>query len=99
MGFLLNLFGKAKHEAALEKLPSGSFTVDKSGKVIASTLPQSVPEEQVIEVGKTILATFLSAQAANLPLREFYINYAGLKITAKEQRGGAMIFLAPRSLS
>ena len=33
--------------------------------------------------------------AANLPVTELAIHYSALKITAKEQRGGVMIFLAP----
>ena len=47
------------------------------------------------EIGKTVMETINSAREANLPLAELVIHFSGLKITAKEQRGGAMIFLAP----
>jgi hypothetical protein len=96
---LLDIFSKSSTPAKMQKLPSGSFTMDRSGKVVASTLPQSFGEAHVKEIGQMVLAAFLSAKELNLPLTEIIINYGGLKITAREQRGGAMIFLAPRSLN
>src|SRR5262245_20380335 len=85
-------------DTALVRLPTGSFTVDPSGKVVASTLPQSFPGAQVRQIGEVVLATFRSAREANLPLMELIVDYATLKLTARELRGGAIIFLAPRSL-
>lgn len=77
------------------KLPSGSFTVDRAGRVVASTLPRWFDEKLTDDIGKLVLKAFLKAQSLNLPLREIFIHYAGLKITARELRGGAMIFLSP----
>ncbi len=92
---LLNLFSSKKDEPKLERLPSGSFTVDRDGKILTSTLPQGFAEASVREIGKIVVEAMLSAREANLTVSDLVIYYSGLKITAKEQRGGAMIFLAP----
>jgi hypothetical protein len=96
---ILGIFSKNEGPTKLPRLPSGSFTMDRSGKVLASTLPQTFPDEHIQEIGKLALDTFQSAKDANLPLGEIIIHFGGLKITAREQRGGAMIFLAPRSIN
>ena len=93
MGFL-NIFSKPA-EAGLVHLPQGSFTVDATGRILSQTLPQSFPEATTKEIGRVVLAAFKSAKEVNLPMKELFINFAGLKVNAKEQRGGAMIFLAP----
>jgi hypothetical protein len=98
---ILNLLSKRGSQAGagtLVRLPTGSFTVDPTGKVVASTLPQSFPAAQVRQIGNLVLATFRAAHEANLPLMELIVDYAALKLTARELRGGAIIFLAPRSL-
>lgn len=93
---LLDFFSPAKKEVpSLDRLPNGSFTVDRDGNVLTSTLPHSFSENNVREIGKTVMEAINSAREANLPVAELAIHYSGLKITAKEQRGGAMIFLAP----
>jgi hypothetical protein len=94
---LLNLFGKAN--AALIPLPRGSFTVDCDGRVLASTLPQAFPVAMAEEIALEVLAAFRAAKAAQIKLGEFIIRYANLKLTARELRGGAIIFLAPQTLS
>ncbi len=95
---LLSRRGPTSGDTALVRLPTGSFTVDPTGKVVASTLPQSFPAAQVRQIGEVVLATFRSAHEANIPLMELIADYAALKLTARELRGGAIIFLAPRSL-
>jgi len=98
---ILNLLSKRNAPGGaptLVRLPTGSFTVDPTGKVVASTLPQSFPAAQVRRMGDQVLATFRSAREANIPLTELIVDYAALKLTARELRGGAIIFLAPRSL-
>lgn len=94
---LLNIFSKSDEQPKLEKLPSGSFTMDRTGKIVASTLPGSYPEASVQAIGSLLLSIFQSAQKVNIPLREISLNYAAVKIKAKELRGGAMIFLTPRT--
>ena len=94
---LLNLF--AKPNTLLQPLPRGSFTVDKEGRVLASTLPRAFPEEFAEEIGLQVLGTFKSAQHARVALNEIIVRYANLKMTARELRGGAIIFLVPQTLS
>src|SRR5262249_21737936 len=91
---LLTLFSKAS--ATLHRLPSGSFTVDREGTVIVGTLPSSFPTEVVRDISGQVLAAFREATDAQLPLSQLVIHYPTLTITAKELRGGAIIFLSPK---
>jgi hypothetical protein len=97
---ILNLLTKrgSASGANLIRLPTGSFTLDPSGRIVASTLPRSFPAEQVRQIGQLVLSTFHLAREARIPLTELIAEYAALKLTARELRGGAIIFLAPRSM-
>jgi hypothetical protein len=77
------------------RLPTGSFTVDALGQVVSSTVPQTVPPELVLEIGRCVVAVFQGARKANVAFSEMVAQYATLKITAREMRGGAIIFLSP----
>jgi len=94
MGFL-NLFSKAA--PTLLRLPSGSFTVDREGKVLVRTLPSSYPTVLVEEIGEQMIAAFRDATAAQLPLSEIVVTYSSLKITARELRGGVIVFLSAKA--
>jgi hypothetical protein len=94
MGFL-KLFSKPA--AAPARLPSGSFTVDRDGAILVSTLPQTFSVALTREIGRHVLQTFRAAQAARLPLSELVVHFASLKLTARDLRGGAIVFLAPRT--
>ena len=93
MGFL-SLF--AKPPPTLLRLPSGSFTVDREGTVLIGTLPSSFPADLAQHIAGQVLAAFREADAAQLPLSVLVITYPTLKITAREMRGGAILFLAPK---
>jgi hypothetical protein len=93
MGFL-SLF--AKPPPTLLRLPSGSFTVDREGTVLIGTLPSSFPADLARDIAGQVLAAFREADAAQLPLSVLVITYPTLKITAREMRGGAILFLAPK---
>lgn len=97
MGFLSRFFKPA--DTALIHLPAGSFTLDRDGKIMTSTLPQSFPAEHLHAIGDHVLASFKSAKKAQMPLTELTINYSALKLQARELRGGAIIFLMPQSLN
>lgn len=96
MGFLNRLFGSS--EPALVHLPAGSFTVDKDGAMITSTLPQSFPASHRDAIGQQVLASFRSAKRAHMPLGELTIQYSALKLQARELGDGAIVFLMPQSL-
>ena len=93
---LLNLLSRRGSGPGLMRLPTGSFTLDPSGRIVASTLPRSFPAVHVQQIGALVLATFRSAREAQIPLTELIADYAALRLTARELRGGAIIFLAPR---
>ncbi len=93
---LLNLFSKPS-PTTLVGLPSGSFTVDRRGSVLVSTVPSGFPMALVKDIGQQVLSMFHEADTAQLPLSELTINYPSLKITARELRGGALVFLSPRT--
>jgi hypothetical protein len=94
MGFL-SRFSKAA--PALLRLPAGSFTVDRTGRVLVGTLPSTFPADMVGDIARQVLAVFHEAAAAQLPLSELLIHYPSLEISARELRGGAIVFLAPRA--
>jgi len=96
MGFLSKLFRSPK---PLLKLHSGSFSIDRSGQIVACTLPSSFPRNLVENIGQCVTLTFEQARSSQLPLEELVVNYPALRITAREMRGGAMVFLATQSLN
>jgi hypothetical protein len=93
---IINFFSKKEKPSKLTKLPSGSFTLDRDGKILTSTLPQWFPASYVEEISSRVLEAFRSAQRAQMPLSEIVIHYAALKVLARELRGGAMVFLMPQ---
>jgi hypothetical protein len=96
MGFLTKFNRGTKPE--LKRMPAGTFTIDADRRIISSTVPHSVPASQVRDIGQQILAIFEGARHANLQFSELVVQYAAFKITAREMRGGAIIFLSPRIL-
>ena len=93
MGFLTRFNNSGN---GLLKLPAGSFTVDREGSVLIGTLPSSFPAELVNEIAREVLDAFKDAESAQLPLSELVMSYPSLRITARDLRGGAIIFLSPR---
>ena len=87
----------SRPEPTLVRLPAGSFTVDREGLVLASTLSSNFPDELVDAITRQVLEAFRSAADAQLPLAELTIHYPSLKITARELRGGAILFLSPKT--
>jgi hypothetical protein len=92
---LLSIF--AKPAPTLLRLPAGSFTIDRQGAILVSTLPSSFPRELVDEIGQQVLAAFSSASQIQLALLEVNLTYQSLRIVARELRGGAIVFLSPRT--
>ncbi|MBC8096266.1 MAG: hypothetical protein H7Y43_10665 [Akkermansiaceae bacterium] len=96
MGFL-NFFSKSG--AAVQKLPSGSFTVDSDGNIVATTVSSSYPVELLEDISREVLKLFRDARTAQMPLAELNLHFASLQITARELRGGAIVFLSPKSIA
>ena len=81
---------------AVQRLPSGSMTVDREGNVVATTVPSTYPAALLREIAGEVLSVFREAVAAQMPLSEFNLHFASLRITAREMRGGAIVFLSPK---
>jgi hypothetical protein len=96
MGFL-KLFSRTG--AGVQRLPSGSMTVDREGNVVATTVASGYPPALLHEVAVEVLRLFREARAAQMPLSEFNLHFASLRITAREMRGGAIVFLSPKTES
>ncbi len=94
---ILDFFGRKNASQKLVPLPKGSFTIDRTGRVLTTTLPRNFPKELIDEIGSTSLQVFKNAQKAQIALTQYTFAFASFKITAKELRGGAIIFLSPKS--
>jgi hypothetical protein len=95
MGFLKKLFRRSR--ATVQQLPSGSLTVDRNGEVVTSTVSSAYPKNLLREIGREVLLLFRESRVSQMPLGEVSIHYASLRITARELRGGAIIFLFPQT--
>jgi|SRR6185503_4427654 len=96
MGFVTQFFIKPA-KTALVQLPSGSFMVDRQGKITTSTLPRSFPNAQIQMIGKHFLEAFQTAEKVKIALSEITIQFAAMKLVARNLRGNALIFVVPQS--
>lgn len=94
MGLLNKLFGT---QAAVQQLPAGTLTVDRQGHIITSTVSSAFPESLLAGIGRDVLELLREARAAQMPLAEVSLHLGSLRITARELRGGAIIFLFPQT--
>jgi hypothetical protein len=95
---LLKSTSRPEKQARPERLPNGCFTIHRGGGLAASTLPSSFPEDRILLIGRTVIDAFKSAADTNLILTDLHLNFSGLAITARELRGGALIFLQPATM-
>ncbi len=87
-----------EHKPSVERLPSGCFTLHRGGEIAASTMPGDFPTERMMEIGRAVIEAFRTAQETGLLLTDLHVHYSGLRITARELRGGALVFLTPATL-
>jgi hypothetical protein len=93
---ILNWFSKP--EPAVQKLPAGSFTVDRHGNVMTTTVASEYPKRLLDDIAREVLTLFREARSAQMPLAGLDMNFASLRITAREMQGGAIIFLSPQNI-
>lgn len=96
---VLKPFSRAQKPLRPEHLPSGCFSIHRGGDLVGSTLPSHFPQKTMLEIGRVVQAAFTRAAEANVPLTDLYIHFSGLTVTAREMRGGALIFLNPATLN
>jgi hypothetical protein len=94
MGFLKRFF---RGRAGVQQLPTGTITVDRNGHVITSTVSSAYSKNFLRDIGRDVLELFSGARAAQMPLAEISLQFGSLHITARELRGGAIIFLFPQT--
>ena len=94
MGFLSKLFGG---RAAVQQLPTGTITVNRQGHIVTSTVSSGFPKKMLHDIGRDVIELFREARTAQMPLAEVSLHYGSLRITARELRGVAIIFLFPQT--
>jgi len=94
MGFLKRFF---RGSASVQQLPAGTVTVDRHGDIVTSTVSSAYPRNFLRGIGADVLALFREARDAQMPLAELNMHFGSLHITARELRGGAIIFLLPQT--
>jgi hypothetical protein len=92
---MLKPFSRSQKPLRIESLPSGCFAVHRGCSITASTIPSSYPVSALERIAQVVLDAFSRSNEANLPLTDLNIHFSGLSITAREMRGGALIFLQP----
>jgi hypothetical protein len=86
---------KKPRPATIPRTPKGAFTVDSSGQVVMTTLPAAMAARVQGPLCEAIISAFRDAHRAQLALTELTFNFQGLRVTARELRGGAIVFLYP----
>ena len=94
MGFLKKFFGP---RAAVQQLPTGTITVDRKGHIVTSTVSSAFPKNLLETIGRDVLELLAEARTAEMPLAEVSLHFGSLRLTARELRGGAIIFLFPQT--
>jgi hypothetical protein len=94
MGILKRFF---KARPLVQQLPLGSMIVNREGEVITTTVSSAYPRVLLREIAQEVVRLFREAREAQLPLAELSLHFASLRITARELRGGAIIFLFPQT--
>lgn len=95
MGILNNIF--SRRAAVVQPLPAGSLTVDRHGAIVTCTVSSSYPQNLLAAIGRDVVSLLREARVAQMPLAELSLNFGSLHITARELRGGAVIFLLPQT--
>ncbi|HUC84114.1 MAG TPA: hypothetical protein VL970_02900 [Candidatus Acidoferrales bacterium] len=94
MGILKKLL---RSDASILQLPAGTVTVDRHGQIVTSTVSSNFPVPLLQAIGRDVLDLFREARTGQMPLAEVSIHFGSLRITARELRGGAIIFLFPQT--
>jgi hypothetical protein len=96
MGLLKRFFGS---DASVQQLPAGTVTVDRQGQIVTSTVSSTFPPALLLDIGHDILELLREARAEQMSVAEISVYFGSLRITARELRGGAIIFMFPQSAS
>ncbi len=94
MGILKKIFGG---QASVQQLPAGTVTVDRQGQIVTSTVSSTFPAPLLESIGREVMDLLRAARVGQIPLTEVSLCFGSLCITARELRGGAIIFMFPQT--
>ena len=94
---ILKPFHRTRIPITADHLPSGCFSVHRGGEIATTTLPSWFSQKLTLDIARVAINAIKSAEETGLAVSEIHINYAGVEITAKDLRGGALIFIRPKN--
>lgn len=92
----MRIFTRKHGPARTFDIPQGAFTYDSEGRILVGTLPIAWLESFGPALVKAFRRSFASAEEKGFPLHEIALHYGGARITAKDLRGGAIVFVSPK---
>ena len=97
MGLLKNIFGSSADAPRSRNCPAAASPWIARARSSVPPFPPRIRRNCCRTVAKEVLALLHEAHVAQMPLAEVSIHFAVLRITARELRGGAIIFLFPQT--
>ncbi len=88
-------FFRSRGEARAFDIPRGAFTYDSEGDILIGSVPTAWLEEFGPYLVKAFRKAFSSAEEKGLPLTEIALHYGGARLTAKDLRGGGIVYVFP----
>lgn len=90
----MKFFGQSRVKRSFD-IPRGAFTYDSAGGILVGSVPQAWMEEFGPMLVKTLRKAFGVAAEKGLILNEIALYYAGVRIVARDLRGGGIVYLLP----
>lgn len=86
---------RSRSETRAFDIPQGAFTYDSAGSILVGSVPMAWLDEFGPYLVKTFRKAFAAAEEKGLPLTEIALHYGGARLTAKDLRGGGIIYIFP----
>ncbi len=91
----MKLFARRSGPARSFDIPQGAFTYDSAGGIVVGSVPTDWLEAYGPQLVSVFRKAFTSAEQKGLPLAEIALHYAGARITARDLRGGGIVYVFP----
>src|ERR1043166_9035784 len=96
MSFYTQFFIRPYKHPLLQQ-PAGSFLMDENGGIQSSSLPMSVPQERLRAIADKVFEAFAAARRRQIVFTELCVDYAALRLRAKQGPRGTMVYVTRRS--